>query len=175
MAAAIPFAPMIIGAGAGALIDKKNPLRGAMLGAAGGGFAGPAFSAMTTGLSGAGAGIMSGAGAAGIPMGAQQAAMLGAQAEGLGAAGVSHALGSAGASPMMANALGAATMGPQGLFAGMPKDRIMGVGAQTLGLFNQPGQPPPQPMPQANSNPRSQTPNISPFSTSMLYRRKRYE
>jgi hypothetical protein len=173
MAAAIPFAPLIIGAGAGALLDKKKPLRGALLGALGGGVAGPAMSAMTTGLSGAGAGIMSGAGAAGIPMGAQQAAMLGAQVEGMGAAGVAHTLGSAGASPMMANALGAATMGPQGLFASMPKDKIMGMGQQALGLFNQPQQQPMVPPP-ARTNPISQTPMITPFQTSMLRNRRQY-
>ena len=74
---------------------------------------------------------------------------------------------------MMANALGAATMGPQGLFASMPKDKIMGMGQQALGLFNQPQQQPMVPPP-ARTNPISQTPMITPFQTSMLRNRRQY-
>lgn len=174
MGAAIPFAPMIIGAGAGAMIDKKNPLRGAMLGAAGGSIAGPALSAATTGLTGAGASVMSGAQAAGIPMGAEQAAMLGAQAQGFGAAGVSNALSSAGANPMMAKALGVATTGPQGIFQAMSGSDLMkmgGKGLMNMAMQPQQQQPPmaaPQPPPRQAMPPQP----MMPFNTGM--RRRQY-
>ena len=52
--------PMIIGAAVGGMMDKQNPIRGMMLGAAGGGLLGP----------GAGAGAGAGAGSAGAGAGA---------------------------------------------------------------------------------------------------------
>lgn len=146
MAAAIPFAPMIIGAGAGALIDKGNPMRGAMLGAVGGSAVGPMFSAATTGLSGAGAGIMAGSQAAGIPMGLEQAAMLGTQAEGMGAAGITNALTSGGANPMLAKGLGFATAGPQGLFGSINGKDLAMQGAKGLFQMGAGGQQQPTPM-----------------------------
>lgn len=166
MAAAAPFLPMIVGAGVGAIANKKNPLAGALMGAVGGGVAGPAFSALSSGLSGAGAGIASGAAASGIPMGAQQAAMLGAQAEGFGGMGVAHALGSAGASPGMANAMGLATMGPQGLFSGANTNKLMGLGSQFLN--SQQPQQAQQPQYQPMSPPRaiSQEATIQPILSS---------
>lgn len=137
MAAAVPFVPMMVGAGVGALVDKGNPLRGAMLGAVGGGVAGPAFSAMSTGLTGPAAGIMSGAQAAGVPMGIQEASMMGAQlGSDFGGAGVAHALGSAGVDPMLAKGLGFATMGPQGALQGMGAKEMLNTGRQGLGIIN---------------------------------------
>lgn len=66
MAAAAPFAPMLIGAGLGAVMNRSNPLAGAALGAVGGAVAGPALGA----LGGAGGA----AGAAGAASGAAGAA-----------------------------------------------------------------------------------------------------
>jgi hypothetical protein len=80
MAAAIPFTPMIIGAGAGAMLDKKNPMRGALLGAAGGSALGPAFTAMS-GIGTAGMGTAA-------SMAANPAAMMGAEAAGAGTIGL---------------------------------------------------------------------------------------
>jgi hypothetical protein len=69
MAAFAPIAPMAIGAIGGAMLDSKNPLRGAFLGGITGGVAGAGMSA---------AGLMSGAGsAAGTAAGELGAAGLG--------------------------------------------------------------------------------------------------
>jgi len=151
MAAAVPFAPMIIGAGAGALMDKGNPIRGAMLGAVGGSVAGPAMSALTApGAAAAGAAGAAGAapgvaGSYGAALGSavpgmagagagQQAAMLAAQTGGMGTQGLAHTMGSFGVEPLAAKATSMATMGPQGLFAGgLSKNNMMGLGKGFFG------------------------------------------
>ena len=46
LAPAAPFVPMLVGAGVGAIADKDNPLRGAMLGAVGGSVLGPSMAAL---------------------------------------------------------------------------------------------------------------------------------
>ena len=157
MAAAIPFVPMIIGAGAGAMIDKQNPLRGAMLGAAGGSIAGPAVA----GLTGAGSAAAASAGAAGaVPgtaasygaagaglFGPQQAAMLAEQTGVFGAPGLSSTLQSAGMSAPMAKLSAIGTMGPQGLFGAMSGKDMAMMGGRMLGSMQQPQQAPPMASP----------------------------
>jgi hypothetical protein len=64
MAAAAPFAPMLIGAGLGAVMNRSNPLAGAALGAVGGAVAGPALGALG-GAGGAAGAARGAAGAAG--------------------------------------------------------------------------------------------------------------
>lgn len=185
MGAAIPFAPMIIGAGAGALLDKGNPLRGAMLGAAGGGIAAPAVTAMTgLGAAGASGGAMAGmsslAGteaAAGLPsMASVAGSMPGAStlpnmmAGGSGFVGNAGALGSAYNALPMAERLGALTSnGPGGLFKMPTPNKAMNMGR---GLMQMGQQEPPPPMPQApQQRPMMPPQQISRFMTSPLGRR----
>lgn len=184
MGAAIPFAPMIIGAGAGALIDKQNPLRGAMLGAVGGGVAGPAMA----GITGAGAAAASEAAAMGAAPGAaasygaagglagigpQQAAMLASQTAEFGGPGLAHTLGSAGLNAPMSKLAAFGTMGPQSFMSGLTgKDFALKAGQ---GLLNMGGQQQPPPMASAPSVPRQTLPPpqpMSPFSTGMMAQRR---
>lgn len=183
MAAAAPFVPMIIGAGIGAVADKGNPLRGAILGGAGGGLAGPAFSA----LGGAGASAAGAAGAAGAAPGmaasygsalgsmvpgmaaqgaGQQAAMLAAQTGSMGTQGLAHTLGSFGTSPLAANATSLATMGPQGLFANSMNPKSMANIASSLMQSQQ--QQGPRFMPYQPPQMAMQPQNMRRFRTSSL-------
>lgn len=116
--------PLILGAGGalvGSQVDKKNPLRGALLGGAAGGLGGaalaPASAATTAGTAATTAGAMEGAAAASAAMNTaspymasayqaavpgltsagagSQAAMLAAQTGEFGLAGLAHTAGSA--------------------------------------------------------------------------------
>jgi hypothetical protein len=158
-AAAVPFVPMIIGAGAGAMIDRKNPLRGAMLGAVGGSVAAPAIGAMTGIAAPAAAGTqgLAGLGGLGGAEAAAVSAMPGASslpqmmAGGAGFQGGASAMAGAYNAMPMASRLGAlANMGPQGLFNLPGPDKALRMGANMMG---QPGgqsqeqAPPPMPVP----------------------------
>lgn len=86
----LPFIPLMLGgAGLGALLNKKDPLKGAMMGAAlgAGGAALPGLlgaGGATAGIGGAAtAGATEGAAAGGLLAGGEQAAMLAAQNAGL--------------------------------------------------------------------------------------------
>ena len=197
MAAAIPFAPMIIGAGAGAMLDKGNPMRGAMLGAVGGSVAGPAFA----GLSSAGSAAAGAAGAAGAAPGAaasygaalgstvpgmieagagQQAAMLAAQSGAFGGQGLAHTLGSFGVNPMIGKTTAMATMGPQGLFGAMSGKDMALSGARMLASTQQPQPQAPMmaPSPMAAPPPRQAAPPPQPMnlmsSRRMIRPQRRY-
>lgn len=69
-----PATMAVGGAAAGAMLDRKNPIRGAALGGMGGYFVGPSLGAL-------------GGAVPGVAAGSEQAAMLAAQNAGLGAAG----------------------------------------------------------------------------------------
>jgi len=173
MAAAPLAVPMIIGAGAGAMLDRKNPLRGAMLGAVGGTVAGPAISGLTSagsaaagaaGAAGADAGLAASYGAAGTlaGYGPEQAAYLAAQGEGMGSAGLAHALGSGGVNPMLAKGASMAAMGPQGLLAGMSATEKAKLGMQGMGMFSEMAQPQQQ-QPRVASTPPPSVPTQMEF------------
>ena len=105
--AAAPVVPMLIGAGVGAIADKDNPLRGAMLGAVGGGTLAPLATAATgigalggstaaaeTALAAAPASAMAGADAAGVAAGLpSMEAIAGTMPGGMAAPGVMGANG----------------------------------------------------------------------------------
>lgn len=181
MGFALPVAPMVIGAGAGALMDKKNPLRGAMLGAVGGSALGPAMSALTPAGSAAataaiGAGEAAGPAASyGAAMGAtapgmasagagQQAAMLAAQTAEFGAPGLTQTLGSFGVEPLMAKGASLATMGPQGILAGMSQGDKVGLGLRGANMMlNQPQAQAPMPSGGGAAPPPSAPPPMQPM------------
>jgi hypothetical protein len=190
MAAAIPFAPMIIGAGAGAIMDKGNPMRGAMLGAVGGSIAGPIAGAIG-GVGGAtaaaptmaampaqAAGSAAAAGAGGLPsMGSLMSSMPGAMpmpglmgVNGLPFGANAATLASAyNAMPVMSKLGGLAESYMT------PKNAMQG----TRGLFQMGGQqeqppmaPAPIPMPAMPQNrPPMPVQPVSMFRTSPLRRR----
>lgn len=162
-------APMAMGALAGAMMNKSNPLMGAAMGAMGGAALGPAMSGLTSagaaaseaalaqGMGAAGAGeaaqLAAAGEMAGAGFGAQQSAMLAAQNAGLGNAGIAHTLGSAGANPMLAKTAAFAAGGPQGgsLIQGMMNGNMSGgdmlkLGMRGMNVANQMAGPPPQPM-----------------------------
>lgn len=167
-AAAVPMMPMLIGAGAGALMDRKNPLRGAMLGAVGGGIAGPALGALggaagASGAAGAGLGAaaelphLAGMGAAGMAgglpsamgaMGAQAAPLLSA---GNPAAGIAPVFGTNPATTVTPSLFDKA-MGVLG------NDKTMGMMKMAGQMFGSPNQAPP-PMPVRPIRPSSQPPS----------------
>jgi hypothetical protein len=155
LAPAAPFIPMLVGAGAGALIDKDNPLRGAMLGAVGGSALGPSMAALApAGAAASEAAVGLGAteaaaaqaaqyGAAGAATGAgfspMQAAMLAEQTGTFGAPGLAHTLGSAGISSPIAKIGSLAVSGPQGFLGQMSKPDLMkSAGRMIMGQMNQP-------------------------------------
>lgn len=115
----IPMLPMLIGAGLGAITSKK-PLKGALLGGAGG--------ALTGGLLGGSGGLLGEAGTAatyGTGLGTEQTAMLAAQEAGMGG-------GLLGA---MKDAAPAAMTGIQAAQAAMPQEQPV----QSAGLLQRPG------------------------------------
>lgn len=179
MGAAIPFAPMIIGAGAGALIDRQNPLRGAMLGAVGGHVATPAVTA----LMGSGAAAATGGAASMASMAPQVAAGgLPSMASVVGqmpgasslpsmmaggadfAAGAGSAASAYNAMPVM-DRLGA-------LMGGMDKSKMAMKAGQ--GLLNMGSQQQPPPMASAPSAPRQALPPqpMSPFRAGVMPQRR---
>jgi hypothetical protein len=114
LAPAAPFIPMLVGAGVGAIADKDNPLRGAMLGAVGGQTLAPlataglglGTAAGETALAAMPASAMAGADAAGMAAGLPSMEVLaGTMPGGMAAPGVMGANGM----PFAANAATAAT------------------------------------------------------------------
>lgn len=194
LAPAAPFVPMLLGAGVGAIADKDNPLRGAMLGAVGGSVLGPSMAGLTgAGAAASEAAVASGmgaeaakaaaqygaaGGAAGAGFSPMQAAMLAEQTAPFGATGIAHTLGSAGVSTPMAKLAALGVSGPQGILSQMsPKDMMMKSGRMILGQMNQP-QPMPQqaPPPAAGAAAPRPTPAfqpVRPFVTGMPNMRKR--
>lgn len=162
-------APMVLGAVAGGMLDKNNPLRGAMLGAVGGSALGPAMSGLTSvggaaseaalagglgeAVGGNAAQLAAASELAGIPMGAQQAAMLAEQTAGFGNAGLASTLSSGGANPMMARLGAMAAGGPQGgsmiqglMNGNMSTGDMLKMGGRVVGQMANANQPMPQPM-----------------------------
>jgi type IV secretion system protein TrbL len=109
MSAAIPFIPVIAGAGIGAAMNEDNPVAGAALGALGGWAAGPALGAMGASVAEGGGlgGLLAAPSYAGLGgMGAQQAGMLAAQTGEFGTAGLGATGAAAGiAAPSVAQVL----------------------------------------------------------------------
>ena len=94
MAAAAPLAIPALGAVAGAVMNKQNPLLGAALGGFGGYMAAPALGALGGAASAGAPGAMASV-VPGLTAGGEQAAMLAAQNAGFGMGGL-HATGLAG-------------------------------------------------------------------------------
>lgn len=193
--------PMVVGAGAGALMDKQNPLRGAMLGAVGGSVLGPTVAGFTgAGAAASEAALGMGMGEAAAGSAAQAAAaqgltglavetpiydaVLGEQLAGMGTEGMKHYLGSMGVSEGAQKAASLATMGPQGVLEnlGMAGKSWLPSGGQAMQmagkmLMQPPGQ---QPMPastEASPPPPAPPPQMpmQPFITGMpqMNRRRR--
>jgi len=195
--AAAPMVPMMIGAGVGALADKENPLRGAMIGAAGGGILGPAASGLTAGGAAAGeaaatAGMGTEAATAASQLGAyapasygpEQLAYMGDQLAGgglnMGTTGIAHDLAAMnpammGGPDFLTKLQAFSATGPQGIMSQMaPKDMMRMGGRMLMGQMNQP-QPQQAPPPAAGGGapaPRPQAAPVSRFITGMPQRKK---
>lgn len=133
--------PMMIGAAAGALTNKDNPLKGAAMGAGMGALGGVAAPAMG-GLLGGGAASAAGTGAAGGAAGGT-GLLAGAGAPGLSAAGGGVGLvPPAGALSSTASAA-APSGGVTGLLSSVkPYMDAAGTATQVAGMFNHPEQAP---------------------------------
>lgn len=152
------FIPLALAA-AGALADKKNPLRGAALGAAAGMTGGAALGAMGVGAAGAGAAgaAGAGAGAAGtgaglLGTGATQAGMLAAQEAGLGASSLGWGGATTGLQGGINAALGSEVGSGVGGLLGNASNVIKPVGqamqvAQSMAPQEQMKAPPPPGLP----------------------------
>lgn len=182
-----PMAIAALGAGGGALMDKKNPLRGAALGGLGGYFLGPAIAGAGGGVAPVVSGETAAAGGA-AGFGGQQAAMLAAQDAGMGggmmgglAKGTLAANGGMAMSPAQYAMLQGQDAAFAGGAAGMPKGMDMArMGMQMAGSSRpQPqggGMAAPMPMPQ-QQQPAGSFMASSPYSnpqdpyTAMMMRR----
>lgn len=137
-----PVTMAIGGAAAGAMLDKKDPMRGAMLGGISGYIGGPMFGAAAE-TPAAVAAVTPG-----LTAGGEQAAMLAAQNEGLGVSGL-LATGQAGGNA----ALGAA--------GAIPADK-MKMALQGAQMMNKKGQGQGQPMPVMSAAPPAMRPQFQP-------------
>lgn len=187
LAPAAPFVPMLVGAGVGAIADKNNPLRGAMLGAVGGSALGPTMAGLTAGGTAAAeaaatAGMAPEAAAAATQLGAvapagygaEQLAMMGEQIAGgglnMGTQGISHALGSMGMDTIPAKLSAMAVSGPQGLLGSMDPKRLALQGGKMILGMNQPQpqmQAPPPAAAGASPPPRPNFQPVDRFVTGM--------
>lgn len=124
--AGAPLVPMAIGAVAGGLLDKKNPLRGAALGAFGGYAAGPALAGAAGGGASAGATGLASLPASVLPASQAFGAGGGALAEGAAASAGAGGIGAA-ASPVGGMNFGQrlAMQGAQGLLGGRQQQQPM--------------------------------------------------
>jgi hypothetical protein len=138
------------GAAAGALLDKEEPLRGAMLGGIGGYIGGPAFGAAAE-TPGAIAAVTPG-----LTAGGEQAAMLAAQNAGLGMEGL-MATGAAG---------GNAMLGGMGALNSAMNDPMAKLGMNMM--MSDKGQGQGQQMPQMPIAPPAMRPQFQPGTFSSL-------
>lgn len=141
-----PFTLALLGGAVGGLLDKKNPLRGAAMGAAGGYFA----PGLMAGGGAAGGAAGQTAGLLGVPGAASgtgsQAAMLAAQNEGFGAVGqqlLAEAAGGASglAVPTSVNMAAGLQKAGETLKQAKPFMDAAGTAMQIQGMFQEP--PPP--------------------------------